>query len=79
MTVKTIKLGNIPTQRIQCLECDSIVEYDKTDIKYDGYRYFFGHAMDISLEYIICSNCSKPIFLDGKTRLPDQSKQVLHD
>ena len=79
--VKTIIIGKPKpiNEQITCLECDSLVEYGISDIQFDGYKYFFGHKMNLETKYIICSNCTNPIFLDGKTRLPDRSKQVLHD
>lgn len=67
--MKILKKGKINHNKIKCLECDSIIQYDNEDVKNDGYKYFFGNNINIKLLYIDCLNCHKPIFLDGKTRI----------
>ena len=64
------KQHTINHKKITCLECNSTIPYDDVDVKDNGYEYFFGHKMNGKLLYVKCSNCQKPIFLDGNTRMP---------
>ena len=49
--IRVIKKGKIPTKKVECLHCHSIIEYDTMKVEY---KYF---------PYIICPVCNEQIML----------------
>lgn len=54
--MRIIKKGKIPTKKVECLHCHSIIEYDTMKVEYE-------QAMDEYYPYIICPVCNEQIML----------------
>ena len=54
--VRIIKKGKIPTKKVECLHCHSIIEYDTMKVEYEQF-------MDKYFPYIICPVCNEQIML----------------
>lgn len=54
--IRVVKKGKIPTKKVECLHCHSIIEYDIIKVEYE-------QAMDKYFPYIICPVCDKQIML----------------
>lgn len=54
--MRVVKKGKIPTQKVECLHCHSIIEYDTMKVEHEQfiYKYF---------PYIICPVCNEQIML----------------
>ena len=57
--IRVIKKGKIPTKRVECLHCHSIIEYDTMKVEYEQF-------MDEYYPYIICPVCNEQIMLGRK-------------
>lgn len=51
-----IKRGKIPTKKVKCQYCHSIIEYDTMKVEHE-------QAMDEYYPYIICPVCNEQIML----------------
>lgn len=54
--IRVVKKGKIPTKRVECLHCHSIIEYDTLKVEYEQF-------MDKYYPYIICPFCNEQIML----------------
>lgn len=54
--IRVVKKGKIPTKKVECLHCHSIIEYDTMKVEYE-------QAMDKYFPYIICPVCDMQIML----------------
>jgi hypothetical protein len=54
--IRVVKKGKIPTKKVECLHCHSIIEYDTMKVEYE-------QAMDKYFPYIICPLCNEQIML----------------
>lgn len=57
--MRVVKKGKIPTQKVECLHCHSIIEYDILKVEYEP-------LMDKDYPYIICPVCNEQIMLGRK-------------
>lgn len=54
--IRVVKKGKIPTKKVECLHCHSIIEYDTMKVEHE-------HIMDKYYPYIICPICNEQIML----------------
>lgn len=54
--MRVIKKGKIPTKKVECLHCHSIIEYDTMKVEYE-------QVMDEYYPYIVCPVCNEQIML----------------
>lgn len=54
--IRVVKKGKIPTKKVECLHCHSIIEYDTMKVEYE-------QIMDKFYPYIICPVCDMQIML----------------
>ena len=54
--MRVVKKGKIPTKKVECLHCHSIIEYDTMKVEYE-------QIMDKYYPYIICPVCNEQIML----------------
>lgn len=54
--MRVVKKGKIPTQKVECLHCHSIIEYDTMKVEHEQF-------MDKYFPYIICPVCNEQIML----------------
>lgn len=54
--IRVVKKGKIPTKKVECLHCHSIIEYDTMKVEHQP-------IMDTYYPYIICPVCDMQIML----------------
>lgn len=54
--IRVVKKGKIPTKKVECLHCHSIIEYDTMKVEHQP-------IMDTFYPYIICPVCNEQIML----------------
>lgn len=54
--IRVVKKGKIPTQKVECLHCHSIIEYDTMKVEHQP-------IMDTYSPYIVCPVCNEQIML----------------
>lgn len=54
--IRVVKKGKIPTKKVECLHCHSIIEYDTMKVEYE-------QIMDKFYPYIICPVCHENILV----------------
>lgn len=54
--IRVVKKGKIPTKKVECLHCHSIIEYDTMKVEHE-------QIMDKYYPYIICPFCNEQIML----------------
>lgn len=54
--MRVIKKGKIPTKKVECLHCHSIIEYDTMKVEHQP-------IMDTYYPYIVCPICNEQIVL----------------
>lgn len=54
--IRVVKKGKIPTKKVECLHCHSIIEYDTMKVEHE-------QIMDMYYPYIICPVCDMQIML----------------
>ena len=54
--IRVVKKGKIPTQKVECLHCHSIIEYDTMKVEHE-------QIIDKDYPYIICPVCNEQIML----------------
>ena len=54
--IRVVKKGKIPTKKVECLHCHSIIEYDTMKVEHE-------QIMDKYFPYIICPVCDMQIML----------------
>ncbi len=54
--IRVVKKGKIPTQKVECLHCHSIIEYDTMKVEHQP-------IMDTCYPYIVCPVCNEQIML----------------
>lgn len=54
--IRVVKKGKVPTKKVECLHCHSIIEYDTMKVEYE-------QIMDKYYPYIICPVCNEQIML----------------
>lgn len=54
--IRVVKKGKIPTEKVECLHCHSIIEYDTMKVEHEP-------IMDKLYPYIVCPVCNEQIML----------------
>lgn len=54
--IRVVKKGKIPTKKVECLHCHSIIEYDTIKVEHQP-------IMDTFYPYIVCPVCNEQIML----------------
>ena len=54
--IRVVKKGKIPTQKVECLHCHSIIEYDTMKVEHQP-------IMGTYYPYIVCPVCNEQIML----------------
>ena len=54
--MRVVKKGKVPTKKVECLHCHSIIEYDTLKVEYEP-------LMGENFPYIICPVCNEQIML----------------
>ena len=54
--MRVVKKGKIQTQKVECLHCHSVIEYDTMKVEHE-------QIMDKYYPYIICPVCNEQIML----------------
>lgn len=57
--IRVVKKGKVPTKKVECLHCHSIIEYDTMKVENE-------QIMDKYYPYIVCPVCNELIMLGQK-------------